>query len=89
MTTTQQSLARFVTLARRGASPGSSSGEKTANRLAATLHQIGDDMAVLDDSLFDGFILLCRAAHGPWPTDTAKESAFNHIAQAAGANATP
>jgi hypothetical protein len=77
-------LNRFRDIARNGARPGASSGERVANRLALALHRIGDDLALLDSSAIAGACLLIRAMSGPWPTDASKTAVFRTIRQAAG-----
>jgi hypothetical protein len=74
---------RFTTLARHGSSPAASSGERVAHRLAKALHEIGDDLALLDADALDGFHTLCQLASGPWSTDDQKQRIFATIARCA------
>jgi hypothetical protein len=74
---------KFLRTAQRGWSRAASSGERTAHRLATALHQIGDDMALLDAGTLEGFLKLARIAAGPWPTDESKHQIFSAI-EAAG-----
>jgi len=76
-------LARFCDLAARGRHASASTGERVANRLACVLHELGDDMALLDEDAIRGFYQLAMAAHGPWPTDAAKSTVFTIIRKAA------
>ena len=77
------SINHFLRTAQRGRSKAASSGERTAHRLAAALHQIGDDIALLDSVTLTGFLNLARAAAGPWRTDDAKHQIYQAI-EAAG-----
>ena len=79
-----EAMERFRKLARRGAHPGASSGERVANRLAKALHAIGDDLALLDPEAIEGACGLVRCMSGPWPTDRLKEVIFNTVRSAAG-----
>ena len=76
-------IARFGHLAQSGRHSGASSGERVAHKLAKALHQIGDDMALLDEDAIKGFYLLCLLAHGPWATEDSKSRVFQTIAQTA------
>lgn len=76
-------IARFCALAQRGGHPAASSGERTAHRLAAALHTIGDDMMLLDDDAVQGFCRLAQLAAGPFHTDDAKAIVFDTITKAA------
>ena len=76
------SINHFLRTARAGQSRGASTGQRTAHRLAAALHEIGDDIALLDTSILEGFANLLRAASGPWPTDEARHQIFTAIAAA-------
>jgi hypothetical protein len=78
-----QNLDRFTTLARRGRSSAASSGERVAHRIAQALHDIGDDIALLDYDALDGFLTLCQLASGPWSTDEQKQRIFATIARCA------
>ena len=73
---------RFITLAKAGGNPKSSTGERVAHRLAVALHEIGDDIALLDYDALDGFTTLCHLAAGPWPTEARKTGVFDAIARA-------
>lgn len=73
----------FLRAARAGRHRAASSGERTAHRLAAALHDIGDDVALLDGATLEGFLALARAAAGPWRTDDAKHQIYQAI-EAAG-----
>lgn len=79
-----RAIERFRQLARAGKHAGASSGEKTAHRLAVALHNIGDDLAVLDSTVLLGALDLMRCMSGPWPTDASKEAVFRCVASAAG-----
>lgn len=72
----------FLRTAQRGRSGTASSGERTAHRLAAGLHAVGDDIALLDNCTLEGFLNLARAAAGPWPTDDSKAKIYSAIAAA-------
>lgn len=78
------SARKFIQLARQGRHRGASSGERVAHRLAKALHEIGDDLALLDHDTVEGFCMLTKAANGPWQTDASKSEVFNLIALAAG-----
>lgn len=72
----------FLRTARAGRHRAASSGERTAHRLAALLHDIGDDVALLDGATLEGFLALARAAAGPWRTDDAKHRIYTAIESA-------
>lgn len=74
----------FRRIARNGAHPAASNGERIANRLAVALHRIGDDIALLDSSAINGACLLMKLMSGPWPTDASKDAVFKVVRQAAG-----
>jgi len=76
------SVNHFLRVAGAGRHRGASTGQRTAHRLAAALHDIGDDIALLDGATLEGFQNLLRAAAGPWPTDEAKHQIFTAIAAA-------
>jgi hypothetical protein len=46
------------------------------------LNDIGDDLALLDSSILEGFSDLVCAASGPWPTTSAKDLIYLAIADA-------
>jgi len=52
----------FLQLARRGAHPAASGGEKRAYRLAKRLKQSLDDFSGLDSSAVEGFCTLAKGA---------------------------
>ena len=60
-----------------------SSGERVAHKLVAVLHQLGDDLALLDPEAIHGFSILCQLAHGPWALEDDKQRVFDTIAAAA------
>lgn len=84
ITVNTANIAHFGDLARRGSSQGASSGERTAYRLAKALHDIGDDMMLLDADAVSGFATLCSLASGPFHTDEQKSLVFDIIARATG-----
>jgi hypothetical protein len=77
-------IATFCDAARRGASPAASTGEQIAHRLARALHDVGDDMMLLDQECIEGFSSLCRLAAGPFHTDDQKTIVFDTIRKACG-----
>ncbi len=78
------SIAEFGALAKQGAHPSASTGERTANKLAKALHAIGDDIMLLDLEALEGFFHLARLARGPFFTDHEKSLVYDTIAKSAG-----
>lgn len=76
--------ARFCDLAKRGALPGASSGERAAHKLAASLNKISDDIMVLDEDTIEGYCHLVRLAAGPFFTEDGKSVVYDTIRQASG-----
>lgn len=72
----------FVWIALAGRCRGASNSERIAHRLAVALHEIGDDLALLDETTLEGFVNIVRASAGPWPTEDAKHQVFQAIAVA-------
>lgn len=74
----------FRRVARNGARPAASNGERIANRLAVALNRLGDDIALLDSGAVTGACMLIQMMAGPWPTDASKTAVFKVVRQAAG-----
>ena len=72
----------FIRTALAGRCRGASNGERIAHRLAVALHQIGDDLALLDEMTLEGFVNIVRASACPWPTEDAKHQVSEAIAAA-------
>jgi hypothetical protein len=72
----------FIRTALAGRCRGASNGERIAHRLAVALHEIGDDLALLDETTLEGFVNIVRASAGPWPTEDAKYQVIQAIAVA-------
>lgn len=76
-------ITRLCALAKDGARPNASAGERVANQLLKAIDKIGDDLALLDREHIAAFHSLCLLAHGPWPTDFDKSVVFQTIHKAA------
>jgi hypothetical protein len=76
-------IEHFVKCARRGASRGSSNGERVANKLARGLQAAADDICILDYGAIDGFCELVRCLAGPWPDEAARNAVFAALRRAA------
>jgi hypothetical protein len=74
----------FRRIARNGAHPAASNGERIANRLAVARNRLGDDLALLDSSSITGACQLIQLMAGPWATDEGKAAVFRVVRQAAG-----
>lgn len=79
-------IRRFRDAARRGKSPGASSGERIAHRLAKAIHTLAKDgdLQVLDPEIIRGATTLIRFASGPFPSDSTREQVHATIRQCAG-----
>jgi hypothetical protein len=72
----------FIRTALAGRCRGASNGERIAHRLAVALHEIGDDLALLDETTLEGFFNIVRASACPWPREDANHQVFEAIAAA-------
>lgn len=79
-----RAIKHFVEVARQGSHPASTNAEKVANRIAKTLHTIGDDICLLDSDALQGLCEVLHLMHGPWPTYESKEAIYELVRKSAG-----
>lgn len=76
------SVLHFLELAKAGQDPTASRGEWVCHKLAAVLHELDDDLMLLDADAVQGAAELMRAAAGPFSSTRAKQAIYLMIAEA-------
>ena len=76
---TDNSICHFLELAKAGQDPTASKGEWVCYKIAATLHQLDDDLMLLDAEAAKGAAELIRIAAGPFSSAKGKDAIFQMI----------